>query len=722
MQAFRTPMRSRRPPGERVTFKHILWFDTETYSPVPITRGIDVYSREVEVMIMAYAIDKGVVKVHDCTDDPLLPDELEERLRDPATLIVAHNAYFDRTVMRNGQYQMDIPPHRWHCTYAQALAHSLPGGLGLLAEVLNVKTRKQASGKDYINLFCKPRPKKQKIRRATRWTHPDAWAEFMAYAGDDVGAMRDCFYAMPRRNYKGEEKELWDFDQEINDRGFFTDIEFANAAVDLLKADKERLDARVAEITNGEVKAATQRDKLLQHLLMEYGVIVDSLRADDLEDLLAEDWLPKEVKELLKLRITAAMNSTAKYTRLLNMVGPDGRMRGTLQFAGASRTGRWGGRGYQPQNLRRPTMKADDIERCIELIKAGDVEGVELFADNLREACSNALRGLMIAAPGKKLVVSDWSNIEGRDAAWLVGEQWKLDAFRAYDTIIPGKFDKKGKPLRAGPDLYKLAYSNSFGIPVDTVNDFQRQIGKGEELSLQYGGGVGAFLAVSYSYGLDLDELGRMMPELAPYEVIAQARAIYQWALKKGKTLGLSEPVYVACEAVKALWRQANSRFERGWADLENAARMAITYPREKFEACRCTFECAADWLMITLPSGRTLMYPTPRILADNSISYAGQVNKQWRRIKTYGGKLLENITQASSRDVLAYNLLRLKREYGSIVDVVMHVHDEIVIEVAENGTFNLNVLNNLLTTNPPWAVGLPLAAEGFEAKRYAKH
>lgn len=702
-------------------FKHILWFDTETYSPVPINRGTDRYAREVEVMIMAYAIDRGEVRVHDCTAYPILPDELEDRLRDPETLIVAHNAWFDRTVMRWSQYTMDIPIHRWHCTYAQALAHSLPGGLGLLAEVLAVPTKKQ-NGKDHIHLFCKPRPKNMKVRRATSETHPKEWAEFMVYAGDDVGAMRDCFYAMPRRNYQGDEKALWNLDQKINDRGFYVDVEFAEAAVALLKADKVRMDAEITKLTDGAVTAATQRDKLLMHLLMEHGVIVDSLRADDLEDMLSEDWLPTEVKELLKLRITAAMNSTAKYTRLLNMVGPDARMRGTLQFAGASRTARWGGRGYQPQNLRRPTMKAKDIELCIELIKQGDADSVELVADNLREACSNALRGLMIASPGKKLVVSDWSNIEGRDAAWLVGEKWKLDAFRAYDTILPGQFDNKGKPLRAGPDLYKLAYSQSFNILVELVNDFQRQIGKGEELSLQYGGGVGAFIAVSYSYGLDMDELGRVIPTIAPWEVVAQARAIYQWALKKEKTLGLSEPVYVACETVKTLWRQANARFAAGWGELEDAARLALGYPRDSFDACRCTFKLEADYLTIKLPSGRHLMYPTPRIGADGGISYAGQVNKQWRRIKTYGGKLLENITQASSRDVLAHNLLRLEREYGNIVDVIMHCHDEIVSEVAENGTFNINVLNRLMTTNPSWAEGLPLAAEGFEARRYGKH
>ena len=704
-------------------WKHILWLDTETFSEVMLSRGTDLYARVVEIMIAAYAIDSGPVRVHDCTDAWMLPAELEERLRDPETLIVCHNAYFDRTVMR-WAWGMDIPASRFWCTYAQALAHSLPGGLGLLAEVLDVKVKKQAGGKDHINLFCKPRPKRDKLRRATRESHPVEWAQFMEYAGDDVGAMRDCYYAMPSRNYKGAEKDFWNLDQRINDHGLYMDVEFAEAAVELLKADKQKNDARVSELTHGKVTAATQRDKFLMHLLMEHGVILDSLQADDLEAMLDEDWLPAEVRELIELRILSAMNSTAKYTRLLNCVGPDNRLRGTRQFNGASRTGRSAGRIFNPYNLRRPTMKARDIEMCIDMIRRRDIENIDLVADNLREACSNALRGLVIAPPGKKLVVSDWSNIEGRFAAWLVGETWKLQAFRDFDTILPGQFDKKGKPLRAGPDLYKLAYSKAFAKLVEAITDFQRQIGKGMELSMQYGGGVGAFIAVSYSYGLDLDELARVIPTVAPWEVYAQANAKWSWAVEKKLTLGLTREVWVACETVKMLWRAANSNFESGWGKLETAFRLALENPGEEFPACRCVFQKESDWLTIKLPSGRHLMYPTPRITADGGLSYAGQKNKSWTRIKTYGGKLLENITQAGSRDVLVHSMLEIAETYGESDDVelVLDVYDEVVAETPETSAFNLAKMNAILTKNPSWAQGLPLAAEGFEAQRYAKH
>jgi len=698
-----------------VKFKRTLWLDTETFCEVPITRGTDVYARAVEIMIAAYALDAGPWLVHDCTEYEFaqgvlpghLPADLRDALLDPECLIVAHNAYFDRTVIR-WAWGLDIPPERWHCTMAQAYAHSLPGGLGLLCQVLAVKNRKQADGKEHINLFCKPRPKNMKARRATRDTHPVEWAAFMEYAGYDVASMRDCFYAMPSRNYKGDEKALWDLDQLINDTGLCIDTEFAEAAVELLNADKVTMDAKISELTGGEVTAATQRDKFLRHLLMDYGVMLDSLKADDLEEMIKEDWLPKEVKELLKLRITAAMNSTSKYKRLLNSVGPDGRLRGTRQYNGASRTGRSAGRIFNPLNLRRPSMKADDIELCIDMIKRRDADDIDLVADNLREACSNALRGLVIAPEGSKLDVSDWSGIEARKAAWLVGETWKLDAFRAFDA-------------GTGADSYKLTYHKSFGTPVDKVTGFQRQIGKGEDLSLQYGGGVGAFIAVSYSYGLDLDELGRVMPNLAPWEAIAQARAIYQWALKKNKTLGLSEPVYVACETVKALWRLANPNFVKGWGDLENAARFAIGNRGQEFAACRCVFKLEADYLTIRLPSGRHLMYPTPRITADGTITYAGAVNKQWKRIKTYGGKFLENISQASSRDILVHCMLRLQREHGDAMRIVLDVYDEVVAEAPLTGSFDLETMNRILVDNPPWAAGLPLAVEGWEGTRYAK-
>lgn len=691
---------------------HKLWLDTETFSATPINRGTDIYTRDAEVMLFAFALDDDPVRVYDCTEKDIdqfqMWKDIEGAINDPSYTLVAHNVPFDRSVLYyDPAWAVNVPLERWHCTMAQARAHALPGALGLLAEVLRVPIQKQENGRALIQLFCKPRPKNMKIRRATRHTHPDEWAQFVAYAADDVEAMRGCYKAMPKRNYEGDEKRLWCVDQRINERGFCADMELVDAAIDALKDNKQELDERVEAITSGVVKAATQRDKLLAYLLEEHGVILESLSKKNIEDMLEEDWLPDHARELLKLRIESAMASTSKYTRLKNCVSEDNRMRHTLVFAGASRTARWAGRTYQPQNLPRPTMANADIEACIGLLKSGHADAVDLFGDNLRSVCSNALRGIMVAPPGKKLVVCDWSNIEGRVAAWLSGEKWKLDAFAALDA---------GR----GKDLYVLSVARAYNKKPDDITKYERQQGKGMELSLGYGGGVMAFMNVALSYGLDLDELGRKAPDLIPYEALAQARAIWQWAVKKDKTFGFEEHVYVACEAIKAQWRKANAHIVQAWDDLETAAKCAITYPGQEYRAARCVFVCRNSWLMVRLPSGRHLMYPSPRILSDNSISYSGPVNKTWRRIKTYGGKLLENVTQAASRDILAASLLTL--DARTDCEVVMHVHDEVVAEAPENGGFDLAELERIMITNPGWAEGLPLAAAGFEARRYEKH
>ena len=690
---------------------HKFWLDTETFSETPITRGTDIYTRDAEIMLVAFALDNDPVRVYDCTaPDPQMRADIDGAFADPDFELIAHNVPFDRSVfMYDPAWQISQPIERWHCTMAQARAHALPGALGLLSQVLGVETVKQENGRALIHLFCKPRPAKQKVRRATRDTHPAEWAQFISYAADDVNAMRQCYKAMPMRNFIGQEKRLWYVDSRINERGFYCDMPLVDSAITMLNDDKAELDEKMNTLTGGAVQAAGQRDKLLAYLLEEHGVILATLSKGDIEEIINEDWVPEHVRVLLRLRVEGAMASTSKYKRLKNCVSPDDRLRHTLVFAGASRTARWSGRTYQPQNLPRPDMDGGDIETCISLIKSGDRDLIPLFAENLRKACSNALRGIMIAPPGKKLVVGDWSNIEGRMAAWLAGEQWKLDAFKAFDA---------GK----GKDLYILSVARAYNKNPDSISKYERQQGKGMELSLGYGGGVAAFISVATAYGLDLDELGRKAPELMPYEAIAQARAIYAWAVKKNKTYGLTEPVYTACEAIKSLYRKANANVAQAWEDLETAAKQAITYPGESFPAARCVLTCRANWLMLRLPSGRHLMYPTPRILADNSITYSGPVNKSWRRIKTYGGKLFENATQACARDILAETLLRLEDKYADVADIILHVHDEPVMEAPVDGPFNLALLLAEMKADTPWSKGLPLAAEGWEGPRYGKH
>lgn len=700
----------------------LLFLDFETRSPIPINRGLDVYMRAAEGLMAQWALGPRPVTVHDFTEDPIFPAELYELVLDPEVLIVAHNAEFERLALKI-IWGIDLPPERFFCTMACALAHSLPGGLGLLAVVLKVEEKKD--GKDGIRLFCVPRPKREKRKPgmyrmvmpeqdyvfATPETHPDEWAAFKVYACGDVATCREVYYALPKRNYKGEHLRLYHLDQEINERGFAVDRELAEAAVELLDADKRRLDAKVWDITQGEVETANQRDKLLLFMLREHGLILDDLKADTLEEALDDETLHEAVKELIRARLSTAMASTAKFSKLLLAAGPDNRLRGTLRFCGASRTGRWSGRIFQPQNLRRPTMAQGDIDTCTQLFKDRDPDSITLYAD-LREVASNIMRGLIVAAPGKKLVVSDWSGIESRVLAWLAGEQWVLDVSVAAD---------EGK----GKDLYIHTVCRGYGIDVDTFDkdskegSYLRQQGKGMVLSMGYEGGVGAFLSIAAAYGLDLDELGAKAPDMIPFELMARAADAYEWAVKKERTFGLSRPVYIACDAIKLGYREANKFIAKVWSDYKEAAATAIMFPGETVHAGRCKFLRRGNWLLVELPSGRTLMYPEPKVAPGGVISYRGQVNKQWQRIKTYGGKLAENITQAVSNDVLRAALLACKDDGWT---PVLHVHDEIVCEQdADDSYHNLTRLNQIMRTELPWAKGLPLHTAGWEGERYKK-
>ncbi|EPP3887222.1 DNA polymerase, partial [Enterobacter hormaechei] len=475
---------------------NILWGDLETYCEKPITNGTHAYAEGVEVMLFAWAIGDEPVSVWDLTAGEPIPGRLQKAIADRDTLLYFHNSHFDRTVLRHAIPRLAPDVTRWRDTMVQALAHGLPGALGALGalcEVLGVPQdkAKDKEGKALIQLFCKPRPKNSKLRRATSKTHPEEWRRFVAYAGLDIEAMREVHKRLPKWNYKGAELALWHRDQQINDRGVCMDVELAQAAIEAVDLEQKSLAKRTQAMTDGEVQAATQRDALIKHIVESYGVELPDMQRSTLERRMADPDLPSAVKELLAIRLQASTTSTSKYKSLMKGVSSDGRLRGTLQFCGASRTGRWAGRLFQPQNLPRPSLEQDQIDEGIEALKAGCAD---LLFDNIMELTSSALRGCIMAPEGKKLVVSDLSNIEGRKLAWLACEQWKLDAFREYDE-------------GTGPDLYKLAYARAFNISPDDVDKYQRQIGKVMELGLGFGGGVAAFLTFALVYGLDLDEL-----------------------------------------------------------------------------------------------------------------------------------------------------------------------------------------------------------------------
>ena len=679
----------------------ILFSDLETFSDVPLAHGVHRYAERAEVLLWSWAIDDEPVQCWDLTASPATPTDLLVAVNSAMT--VWHNGgMFDSIVLQHARPGLRPSIERIHDTMVQALAHSLPGALGTLCEVLGLPEdqHKHKRGRELINLFCKPRPASMKLRRATRETHPAEWAEFIEYAKADVTAMRAIYKKLPTWNYKGEELALWHLDQRINQRGVAVDLDLAHAAIRAAERAQASLAAETLDITDGEVAAATQRDKLLAHILAEYGITLPDMRADTLERRIDDPSLPPVLRELLAIRLQASKTSASKYKRVAEATSSDGRLRGLLQFDGASRTGRWAGRLFQPQNLPRPTHKQEVIDQGIEAMKA-DVE--DLAFNDVMALTSSAIRGVIVAPPGKKLVVADLANIEGRGVAWLAGEQWKLEAFREYDA-------------GTGPDLYKLAYAKAFNV--SEVSKDQRQIGKVMELMLGYEGGVGAFLTGAATYGIDLDAMAEAAWPSIPEEVKREAEDFRQW--RKGEQFGLADKTFVVCDSLKRLWRAAHPEIATWWGELQEAARRAILSPGCDIPARKVKFRRDGAWLRAILPSGRSLCYPAAQVDERGKVSYMGmnQYSRKWQRLKTYGGKLAENITQAVSRDVLASSMAPIE---AAGYEIVLTVHDEIIAEAPDSASWNSKGLAALMSVNPPWAQGLPLAAAGFEAYRYRK-
>ena len=645
----------------------ILHLDTETFSEVAISLGAHAYAEGAEVLLAPYAWGDDEPVCLDLTAGDAL-DEVQALINE-ADEVVLHNSPFDRTVLRH--VGVDLPVAKIRDTMLQALQHSLPPALGALCDALGAPSdkAKDKDGRRLIQLFTKPRPKNMKLRRATRETHPEDWEKFKAYACSDIVAMRWARGKMPSWNCTPAERELWALDQIINDRGVAIDLDLARAALRAFERTSRLLAAKAQAATGGAVTSTTQRQRLLDYMQQEHGFAPLDLTKGTVSAHLREGAMeiPDEVRSLLENRQQAAATSPAKYKVLLGATSRDGRLRGTIQFRGASRTGRDAGRIFQPQNLPRPTLGADVIEMGIEAMKA-DCE--DLVFDNVSELCASAVRGAIVAPAGRKLVVSDLSNIEGRVLAWLAGEDWKLKAFRDYDAGV-------------GHDLYKITAGSILGKPPGEVTKAERQVsGKVPELACGFGGSVGAFATMGALYGVNLPE----------DEVLAIVKA----------------------------WRRAHRATVSFWYDLENAARRAIEDVGDTFIVRDLKLRCSQGWLRIMLPSGRRLCYPSPAIDDDGQLSYLGvnQYTRKWERLRTYGGKLAENVTQAVAADVLFSGLRGAEAAgYG----VVLRVHDELITETPDDAAFSAAGLSGIMSTNPSWAVGLPLAAAGFETHRYRK-
>lgn len=681
-----------------------LYADTETFSPTPIEHGTSKYAEKVEVMLFAYARNEDPVRCVDLTAGEKIPKEVMKSLTDPKVVKVFHNSFFDRTVIRES-LGINIPVEQIWDTMVQTLAHGFPGALGELCDVLKIgeEKAKRKSGHRLIHLFCKPQPANCKLDRATRLTHPKEWAEFKEYAGYDIISMREIRKRIPRWNFNATERAIWFLDQKINDRGICLDRELIDGVLAAIKEEKKYLAGQTAAATDGTVQSATQRDEMLRYIADAHGIFLPDLRKDTLERRINDPELPEEIRELFALRLQSSKNSTAKFSRALRAVSSDGRLRGCLQYAGAARTLRWAGRNVQPQNFPRPTRKPQDVDRVVEHFKAGSARFI--YEDTMT-AAADCARGMLCASPGKMLAISDLANIEGRVAAWLAGEKWKLQAFRDFDS---------GK----GEDLYKVAYGKAFQIPPAEVTKPQRSVGKVMELMLQYQGGVGAFLTGAATYRVDLNEMAEAALPAIPERFLHASKAYWEVASAEKKHFGLSRRVFVACDSLKRMWRDSHPRIERHWHELEEAWDMALCNPGEEIRVGKLIFIASRNYLRIRLPSGHhDIVYVQPK--SAKKRSYMGRVGyaKQWRRIYTYGGKIFENICQSVARDVLAHGaLLAETRDF----EILLSVHDELITEFDPDTGLGVEQLNECLAAPPPWCKDLPLAAEGCVAQRYRK-
>ena len=682
----------------------MIWLDLETFSAEPISSGVYKYAETARILLCAYAFDDAPALVYDATSGEPWPVELLRRLADPHELIVAHNSNFDRTVLRRYLPQVGDPA-RWRDTMICAYSLSLPGSLADLCELcrIPVDKAKDADGKRLIRLFCRPQLDGSVLSGADR---PDDWARFVNYCRLDVEAMRSVYYKLPQQLLPSDVVwSEWQIDQRINDRGMQIDLELVRAASAAAAAAKEAADQTVARLTGGRAQSIGELDKLLEFCLHECGYSLPDMQRATLEARLADPALPPVVRDLLSARLSAGKASVKKYDALLACTNTDGRLRGCLQFMGAVRTGRWTGRLFQPQNLPRGTMSPEEVEEGIAALKSGLAS--VLYTD-VTALVSNCLRAAICARPGHKLVVADLSNIEGRVLAWLAGEGWKLDAFRAYDA---------GK----GPDLYKVAYGRAFGIAPGDVTKKQRQIGKVMELAMGYQGGVGAFSTFARGYGVDLSEMARHVREsCAPADWLSASQAFAR--LGGSSDLGADE--WAACEVIKRLWRRAHPAITGFWADVDSAVKQVLAGLTPYASAGRVSFRKCGTYLVATLPSGRPVCYPAARLPGEASggcaFEYYGQIQatRRWSYIRTYAGKIVENLTQACARDVLASSLPAAE---AAGYKTVLSVHDELITEVPDDPRFSAAGLAAIMSSVPSWAEGLPLSAAGFAAYRYKK-
>ncbi|MCD7752239.1 MAG: DNA polymerase [Lachnospiraceae bacterium] len=642
----------------------LLAIDIETFSDVDLTKcGVYAYSDSphFEILLFAYAFDDEPTKIVDIACGEKLPERVLTALEDTTVVKAAFNAQFERTCISR-YLGHRLGPEGWQCTAVQSAMLALPLSLDGVGEVLNIQRKKLKEGADLVRFFsmpCKPTKTNGGRTRNLPEQEPEKWERFKMYCIRDVDAEREIRQKL--RNYPTpeSEQEFYRMDQEINDRGILVDRQLVASAVLCDNQYRDQVTARAYELTG---LSKPNSPAQIKGWLADHGVEAESLDKKAVKELMED--ADGEVLEVLKLRLLMAKTSVKKYEAIERSVCSDGRVHGLLQFYGANRTGRWAGRLVQVQNL--PQNHIPDLELARTLVKNQQFEDLDLLFDSTPGVLSELIRTAFIPKPGCRFIVADFSAIEARVLAWFSGEQWRLDTFAE------------------GGDIYCASASQMFGVPVvkHGVNGHLRQKGKIAELALGYGGAVGALTSMgALDMGLKEEELQSLVSQ----------------------------------------WRGSNPHITKFWWDVDAAAMKAV---REKTDVSfgRLRFVYRSGILFITLPSGRKLSYIKPRITQNrygrDSLSYEGVgESKKWMRIETYGPKLTENIVQATARDLLALAMLRLR---NAGFDIVMHIHDEAVLEVPE-GVSSVDEVCRIMSIAPDWAAGLPLRADGYECSFYKK-
>ena len=653
---------------------HTIAIDLETYCKYDIRKiGGYKYAEECEILLWAYAIDNKPVEIVDLTQGEQLPTSLLAALQDNTFILTAYNAAFERTVINHYLARhypaIKITTERWHCTMVQSFTLGLPGGLDMLGKVLKLSEDKQkmAVGKRLIQYFCKPcKPTKTNGGRTRNLPQHDIekWNIFKEYCVRDVESERALRLRMAKFIPSRNEHDLWVLDQNINDRGVLVDLPLVENAITFDSAIKEKVTQQAIELTG--IDNPNSVTQLLDWFEQVEGYRIPTLDKKMRKELLDGNDIKPKTRQMLNYKDLLSKTSVKKYQAMQDMACRDNRVRGMLQFYGAQRTGRWAGRGVQLHNL--PQNHLNDLDDARRIIKAGDLTALEMLYDNPSDVLSQLIRTAFIAGKGKRFIVADFSAIEARVIAWIADEQWRMDVFAK------------------GGDIYCASASQMFHVPVvkHGVNGHLRQKGKVAELACGYGGGVNALKAFG------ADKMG--MTEAEMQDTITK-------------------------------WRENSPHICKLWRDLEDCAKGAIRFNNRVFYQKGIEFNYDSGFLFMRLPSGRQIAYVKPRVELEDAygretLTYSGVTTSgAWGRTHTWGGKLTENLVQATARDCLAVAMQRLT---AAGYKIVMHVHDEVILEMPY-GEGSLQEAIDIMTKDIPWAPGLLLNADGYETEYYKK-